>query len=150
MKLYHGSKNGELTVIKKMQATAGEGVEVPKDELLEAIYLTPDYGFALAMAARPEGLTHIDHGIDGKKGIMDLKNAEEDFDPEKIVYVYELDVPDNHARAIDELQYVVENINELTPTKRITHRAGDVEQYYELINVRKEADKEIRREFKMR
>ncbi|MBU0613190.1 hypothetical protein KKB10_04185 [Patescibacteria group bacterium] len=59
MKLYHGSKNSNLKTIRKQQAGAGEGIDVPKDELLEAIYLTPDYGFALACAARPDGVSHI-------------------------------------------------------------------------------------------
>ena len=39
MKLYHGSKNSNLNAIKKMQAKAGEGIEVPEDELKNGIYL---------------------------------------------------------------------------------------------------------------
>ena len=145
MKLYHGSKDSNLATIKKMQAGAGEGVQVPKDELLEAIYLTPDYGFALAMAARPEGVTHIDdekHTIEFEDPTL--------FDPEKMIYVYELDVPDDEVRAIDKLQFVAENKSELKPTNMFTHKAGDLEQYYELKNWKKESDIERGFEPRMR
>jgi len=112
-----------------MQAKAGEGLDVPPDELLEAIYLTPDYGFALAMAARPKGVTTIDnnaHTIEFERPEL--------FDPEKEVYVYEIDIPKNETKVVDELQAAVENKDELKPDKMFTHKAGDVEQYYELTN----------------
>ncbi len=133
MKLYHGSKNGQLDTIKKSQAEAGEGVEVPEDELLNAIYLTPDYGFALAMAIRPMGLTTID---DDNKTIK-FENPEL-FDPNDKVYIYEIDVPDEQARQIDERQWVIENLDEIKPDNKFEHSAGDIEQYYELVNWKKE------------
>ena len=60
MKLYHGSKY-KLDRLESRQAGKGD-VEVPENELLDGIYLTPDYGFAVAMAARPENsVTTIDN-----------------------------------------------------------------------------------------
>ncbi len=145
MKLYHGSKDGNLASIKKQQAQAGEGVEVPKDELLEAVYLTPDYGYALAMAVRPEGLTMIDD----QKRTIEFEDPKL-FDPEKKVYVYEIEVPDDKARKIDELQYVIENMDGIKPINKFEHKAGDVEQYYELKNWKREEETEIGPKFKIR
>lgn len=145
MKLYHGSKDGNLAWIKKQQAQAGEGVEVPKDELLEAIYLTPDYGYALAMAARPEGLTNIDD----QKRTIEFEDPRL-FDPEKEVYVYEIEIPDDQARKIDELQYVIENVDEVEPITRFEHKASDVQQYYELKNWKKGEGSEMGPKFRNR
>lgn len=145
MKLYHGSKNGNIKTIKKQQASAGEGVDVPKDELLEAIYLTPDYGFALACAARPDGVSHINES----PKTIEFENPEA-FNPDMEVYVYEIDVPDNEVRQIDELQYVVENKEEVEITEVFTHKAIDVAQYYELINWKREDKEGVSSQFKMR
>ena len=112
MKLYHGSREGGLSVIKKRQAQAGEGVDVPKDELLEAVYLTTDYGYALAMAARPDGVTHID--TLEKKIEFDNPST---FNSELDVFVYEVDVPDVQVRKVDELQYLVETVDEISKYK---------------------------------
>jgi hypothetical protein len=144
MKLYHGSKNGEITALQKRQAQAKAGVDVPSDELLNAIYLTPDYGFALAVAANPGGLMHID---DENKTIT-LENPET-FDPAKEVYVYEVDVPDEMVRMIDPRQYVVEHLDEVSITNKSAHQAGEVAQYYRLENVNKEST-EANLGFKMR
>ena len=97
MKLYHGSKNGRLDIIRKSQAEAGEGVTVPEDELLNAIYLTPNYGFALVCAARPEGLTTINE----QNGKIEFENSEL-FDPDAEIYIYEVEVAKNQLRQIDE------------------------------------------------
>jgi len=145
MKLYHGSKNGNLTTIKKMQAQAGDGVDVPEDELKDGIYLTPYYEFALACAVRPNGVTHIK---DEEKTI-EFENPE-GFFPEKDVYVYEVEVPEGVARQFDKNQLVIENMDEIAPTAKHQHKAGDIEQYYELINWKKEAKNETAAEFKIK
>lgn len=145
MKLYHGSKNGNLTAINKMQASAKEGLTVPEDELKNGIYLTPDYGFALACAARPNGVTHID---DETKTI-EFENPELFF-PDKNVYVYEIEIDEKETRKIDSNQYIVENMAEIKPTAQYTHKAGDVEKYYEFKNWRREEKHEIKSEFKLR
>jgi hypothetical protein len=144
MKLYHGSKDAHLQVIEKRQAEAGEDVEVPADELLEAIYLTPDYGYALAMAARPDGLTNINT----TDKTISFKNPEA-FDPETEVYVYQVDVPEDETREIDELQTVIEGKDGIAPVEMFSHRAGDVEQYYEIITKTKEGEN-TQPEFKIR
>ncbi len=51
MKLYHGSKVKSKQLERK-QAQKGES-GVLEDELLNAIYLTPDYGRAVAMGSFP-------------------------------------------------------------------------------------------------
>lgn len=145
MKLFHGSKNGKLVLIKRQKAEAGEGVEVPEDELLEAIYLTSDYGYALAMAARPKGLTNIDD----QKRTVEFEDPKL-FDPEEAVYVYEIEVPEDKTRKIDELQYVVEDMDGVEPINIFEHKAGDIEQYYELTNWKKREGTEVGLEFKIR
>ncbi|RJQ34374.1 hypothetical protein C4566_02160 [Candidatus Parcubacteria bacterium] len=144
MKLYHGSKNSSLQLIKKQQAQAGEGVEVPADELLEGIYLTPDYGYALAMAARPDGLTHINT----ENKTIAFENPEA-FDTQMPVYIYEVDVPDDQARQIDQLQWVIENMKEIVPTQVFNHQAGDVTQYYEVLKEKRETENKVP-EFKIK
>jgi hypothetical protein len=143
MKLYHGSPNS-LDVIRKSQAQAGGGIKVPCDELLDAIYLTPKYEFALAVASMPEGAADIDEVTKTIK----FENPDE-FDPNKEVYVYEIDsesIPKESLKDIDELQVAVLNIDELKPIKKNTHKAGDVEKYYE---VKKDVS-EISNEFKIK
>ncbi|NMC51797.1 hypothetical protein GYA54_03665 [Candidatus Kuenenbacteria bacterium] len=139
MKFYHGSRNGNLNTIKKQQAAAAEGLVVPEDELLNAIYLTPRYDYALAMAARPEGVTHIDT----KNNIIEFEHPEL-FDPEKEVYIYEVEVPEVEARQIDDLQWVVENREEVGLVNKSPHKAGEIEQYYRLKNWAREGESEFR------
>lgn len=145
MKLYHGSKNGNLQTIKKMQAEAGEGIEVPEDELKNGIYLTPHYKYALAMAARPTGVTYIDNN----KDTIEFGEPES-FDPEKEVYVYEVEIDEGIARRVDENQLVIEGLDEIAPTEKHAHKAGDIKQYYELVNWKKEARNEMTSQFKIK
>lgn len=145
MKLYHGTKN-KLTVIKKNQAGKADNIEVPENELLDAIYLTPDYGFALACAARPEGVTNIDD--ENRTIVFENPNL---FEPEKEVFVYEVDtedIPKEKIIKVDDHQYAV-SVDELNVTNEFKHKAKDVEEYYELKNWNKEP-KEMSSEFKMR
>lgn len=142
MKLYHGSKSN-LVSIRKNQAAAGEGVEVPADELLDAIYLTPDYGFALACAARPRGVTQIDHD----KNTIIFGNPES-FNPDEEVFVHEVDikdVPKENIKEVDERQYAVVGIDELEVSNSFPHKARDVRDYYKLENWQ-ETVKEIKGE----
>ena len=139
MKLYHGSPNS-FDTIRKSQARAGDGIKVPDDELLNAIYLTPNYEFALAIASMPEGAADIDEAT---RTIKFEKT--EAFDPEKEVYIYEIDsesIPKENLKEVDELQVAVLNTSELKPTMKHIHKAGDVEKYYE---IKKEA-REVKNE----
>lgn len=145
MKLYHGSKNGNLSTIKKMQAKTGEGIEVPENEIKKGIYLTSRYEFALAIAIRPDGFTHID---DDNKAI-EFEHPELFF-PEKDVYIYEVDVSEEYIKELDNSQYVVEHLDEIKPVAKFTHKAGEIEKYYELINWNKELKQETNSEFKIK
>lgn len=146
MQLYHGSKNS-FSSIKNQQASKAEHVNVPKSELLNAIYLTPDYGFALACAARPEGVTNID---DENRSIT-FEDPEK-FNPEEKVFVYEVDlsnIPEKNIIKVDERQYAIVGVNELTVMKKNIHNAKDIEKFYELKNW-KEKPREFRPELRMR
>ena len=146
MKLYHGSKNN-FASIRKNQAGKADNIEVPENELLNAIYLTPDYGFALACAARPEGVTNID----GENKTITFENPDL-FDPEEEVFVYEVDtehIPKEKVIEVDDHQYAIVDIDELEVSGKFTHKAKDVQNYYELKNW-KEKPKEISPEFKWR
>jgi len=60
MKLFHASKH-KFDIIERRQAQHPEADEfdVPGGELQNKIYLTPDLGFALAMAVGPDGMTSL-------------------------------------------------------------------------------------------
>lgn len=146
MKLYHGSKNN-FASIRKSQAGKADNIEVPENELLNAIYLTPDYGFALACAARPNGVTNID----GETKSITFENPEL-FDAEMDVFVYEVDVeniPKDKIIKVDDGQYAIVDTDELKVLNTFPHKAKEVQNYYELKNW-KEKPQEIKMEFKMR
>jgi len=106
---------------------------------LEAIYLTPDYAYALIMAAKPNGSTRID--TDNKTVAFENPNL---FDSQRKIYVYEVDVAEEEARKIDGLQYVVENIDEIKPVHKFIHKAGDIEKYYKIEKWKKENEIEFK------
>jgi len=131
MKLYHGSKR-DISLIERRQAGKADNIVVPETELQNAIYLTPDYGFALACGARPNGVTTID---DENKTINFENPAL--FDPSAKVFVYEIDfdsIPKENIEQIDERQFVVSNMESLSFENKFVHKAGDVWEYYKLNN----------------
>jgi hypothetical protein len=146
MLLYHGSKE-KFEKLKPQQAQAGEGIEVPQDERQEAIYLTPNYKFAVACAARPEGVSRIDDE-DGK---IEFENPEK-FDPEQDIYIYwvnsenipkeNLKPVKNDKGEIDKNQLAVVETDELLPDFVECKKAIEVEKYYELTNWKKETKQE--------
>ncbi len=149
MKLYHGSPNS-FDTIRKSQAQAGDDIKVPDDELLNAIYLTPNYEFALAIASMPEGAANIDN----ETKTIKFENPEA-FDPEKEVYIYEVDselIPKENLKEVDELQIAILNTDEIKPTIKHVCKAGDVEKYYEIKKEILEAKNEtkISPEFKIK
>ena len=123
--MYHGSGK-RFSKLVRQQAHAV--TESPENEKLNTIYLTPDYSFALAMAARPMGFSGVDH----KRRIV--RYNLDSFDPEKEVYVYVIDVskiPEDKIIRIDELQVAVD-IDEIVPVEVKRHKAGDVSRYYSI------------------
>jgi len=131
MKYYHGSKK-DLSLISRSQAFKVGDAEAKEGELLNAIYLTSDYGFALACAVRPVGVTRIDHF--DKKIVFDNPDQ---FEPDREVFVYEVEIeniPKENIRVIDDYQIAIINIEELSIVRQFKHKAREIEQYYELVN----------------
>jgi hypothetical protein len=146
MKLYHGSKR-DIILIERRQAGKADSVVVPETELQNAIYLTPDYGFALACGARPNGVTTIDN--DNKT--INFENPDL-FDSNARVFVYEVDagnISKENIEQIDERQFVVSNMESLSFENKFVHKAGDVQKYYELNNW-KEKPRDTNMGFKIR
>ncbi len=128
MKLYHGSKI-LLNKLENRQAQQGD-TEVPRDELLNGIYLTPDYSFAVAMGARPNGETFLDD----KKHTVSFKESNH-FDPKENVYIYSFDsesIPTENIKIIDDRQYAIVGIDTLPVQHTETIEAGKLFDYYRL------------------
>ena len=130
MKLYHGSRYS-LKKLSNKQATNGGFENVPEEELQNGIYLTPDYGFAVAMAARPNGRTRIDNGK------ISFEN-EELFDGEKDVFVHVFNTEEEQFKNKEleyhnKDEYMVKGENELIPSEIKEIKAKEVFKYYELI-----------------
>ncbi len=139
MILYHGSK-GLLKSLTPHQARSKDPNQVPKDELLNAIYLTNEFKFALAMGARPEGITQIDNNK------IRFEHPEL-FDPECIVYIYEFDtsdIPAENLSPIDSKQFAVNGVERLVPKSYQKLKAKELLKYYELTNW-KNPETEVRR-----
>lgn len=129
MKLYHGSKHNLEEIINK-QASNGSFDYVPEEELQDGIYLTPNYKFALAMAAGPYGGTSID---DGKISF----EHQELFNPDQNIFVYVFDTEeeqfkDKKLEYHNENEYLLKGENKLIPSKIETVKASEVFKYYEL------------------
>ena len=108
---------------------------MPQDELLNGIYLTPDYGFAVAMASRPENSTTY---IDDKEHKITFEKPEL-FKPEEDIFIYTFDsenIPEENLKSVDKLQYVVLGMNRLVPIETEATNARKVLKYYELANWR--------------
>ena len=130
MILYHGSRI-KLDTLKARQATtADDPKSLPEGELLHAIYLTPNFEFALAMGARPYGRTQIDNNK------STFENPEL-FDPNSDVYIYEFDdskIEAKNLRKVDEKQYAVIGVEQLIPTNIQHLKSRELLKYYELTN----------------
>jgi len=132
MKLYHGSryilKDNKL-VNKK--ATSGGFDDVPKEKLQDGIYLTPDYGFAVAMAVRPNGGTRINNNKISFEH-QELFNSDQD------VFVYVFDTEDEQFKNKEieyhnKNEYMVRGDSELVPSEIKNIKAREVLKYYEIV-----------------
>jgi hypothetical protein len=130
--LYHGSAK-KLNTLKRSQARVSEGASVPEDELLDAIYLTSDVGFAIAAAARPsEGMIRV--GEQGGKKTIEFERPDL-FDPNKEIFIYEVDetkIPEGRIRQIDHHQWIINDLDEIKPESVQNLLAGEVLKYFEL------------------
>ena len=146
MKLYHGSK-ALISSLKPQQAQRGE-VDVPEQELLNAVYLTPSYEFALAMASRPENsVTHID-------GRQITFEKPEYFKPDEDIYIYTVDsntIPEQNLKSIDELQYAITGLDEVPILELKKTKSRELLEFYELTNWSEDLEpkREISRPFKL-
>jgi len=121
---YHGSKK-LFPKLKKHKAYAPPGA--PPEDGLEAIYLTPDFVFALFNAAIPPGTTKADL----MNRTMCFENPDM-FNPEEEIYIYIIDpskVPDDRKKYIDEWQIVVD-MDEIEPDKVETYKSAEILKYF--------------------
>lgn len=128
MYLYHGSKQSFPT-LRKRQAHAPPGR--PAEESLEAIYLTPDFLFAFACAARPPGTSNIDIA----NRTICFQNPDQ-FEPDETIYIYFVDstkIPDDKKIEIDQWQVAVTE-DALIPDKVETYKSGDLLKHYRVID----------------
>ncbi|MCY4403216.1 MAG: right-handed parallel beta-helix repeat-containing protein [Candidatus Poribacteria bacterium] len=126
--LYHGSKQ-LLPKLKKRQALAPPGR--PPEEALEAIYLTPDFLFALACAARPPGTSKID--LTERTISFDKPDQ---FQPDEPIYIYYVDstkISEDKKIYIDPYQVAVTE-DEITPEKVETYQSSDLLKHYRVID----------------
>jgi hypothetical protein len=134
--LFHGSPY-KIESLKRNQATAGEGVAVPEGELRNAIYLTPDYGFALAMAvsATIEGLADIDD----EKRIIKFEDPKL-FNPETDIFIYKINtdgIAEKLIERVDERQVAL-HVDEITPVAVETIKAKELLKYYQVFGLENE------------
>lgn len=130
--LYHGSRY-KLEELDAMQAQSEAEEGVPEGELLRGIYLTPDYEVALAMGARPDGVTRMEEK-DGKRTIN--FESPDAFDPDREVYVYRVKterVPRKNITKVDDSQFVITGMDSVKPDSVEVKKAGDIFEYYEQV-----------------
>ncbi len=128
MNLYHGSTQ-KFEKLKRKQAWAPS--ERPKEEKRKAIYLTPDFAFALISGARPiDQVTEVNFD----ERTVHFEKPEK-FNPEQIVYIYVVDstkIPADRQEQSDKWQVVVD-LDEIEPERVETHKASEIYQYYKVI-----------------
>lgn len=128
MYLYHGSKQS-FPKLRKRKAIAPPGR--PAEEALEAIYLTPDFLFAMACAARPPGTSNID--ITNRTICFQYPDQ---FEPNETIYIYFVDatkISKDKKIDIDPWQVAVIE-DEITPEKVETYKSGDLLKHYRVID----------------
>ena len=144
MYLYHGSKES-FPKLRKHKAHAPPGR--PSEEALEAIYLTPDFLFALFCAAGPPGTNKMGmtdsqkarevstDKIETVERVVSFENPDQ-FEPDETIYIYLVDpakIPEDKKIYIDPLQIAVTE-DEITPDKVETYKSADLWKYYRLVD----------------
>ena len=133
---YHGSKQ-LFSKLKKHKAHAPP--ERPPEEALEAIYLTPDFLFALFCAAGPPGTNRMGMAGTDKIGVTErlvsFDNPDQ-FEPDETIYIYFVDltkISDDKKIYIDPLQVAITE-DEIIPDKVETYKSADLLNYYRLVD----------------
>lgn len=144
MYLYHGSKES-FPKLRKHKAHAPPGR--PPEEALEAIYLTPDFLFALFCAAGPPGTNKMGmeelialqqteiNKIKTAERVVSFENPDQ-FDPNETIYIYFVDstkIPEDKKIYIDPLQIAVTE-DEITPDKVETYKSSALWKYHRLVD----------------
>ena len=130
--LYHGSKQS-FSKLRKHEAHAPPGR--PPEEALEAIYLTPDFPFALFCAAVPPGTNKMGWSEPDEKRVVSFENPDQ-FAPDETIYIYFVDatkISEDKKIYIDSLQVAVTE-DEITPDKVETYKAGDLWKYHRCVD----------------
>ena len=94
------------------------------------IYLTPNFAFAMHCASAPEGNNEVNHN----EKTVRFENLGK-FNPEEKGYIYVVDpsrIPEGKMKFIDPWQVAVD-LDEITPDKVETHKAGELLQHYSII-----------------
>lgn len=123
---YHGSR-WLFSKIERRHPVDLDGN--PKEGGFKAVYITSDIGTALAFAARPEGVSNIDH----EKRTIHFENPHL-FEPEREIYIYHIDIssiPEERMILINKWQVAV--FDEIIPVKVEKYKAGEVTKYYRII-----------------
>lgn len=114
------------------QAKTDGHTEIPKDELLKTIYLTPDYGRAVAMGSRVKGRSEFDD----KNHKITFEHPEL-FNPDEDVYIYSFDfdvLKDNIKLGENGLDYYTVGLEKLPVCEVKKIKAREILNFYELTN----------------
>ncbi|MCE2400434.1 hypothetical protein J4G08_06040 [Candidatus Poribacteria bacterium] len=133
MYLYHGSKQS-FPKLRKHKAQAPPGR--PPEEALEAIYLTPDFLFALFCAAGPPGTNNMGWSETDKMDRFVYFENPDQFEPDETIYIYFIDptkIPEDKKIYIDPLQVAV-TLDEITPDKVETYKSGELLKHHRIVD----------------
>lgn len=123
---YHGAR-WLFSKIERRHPVTPEGK--PKNGSFKAVYLTCDFGTALAFAARPEGVSNINH----EKRTIQFENPHL-FEPDREIYIYFVDLSQIlEERIIWINKWQVAVLDDIKPVKVERYKAGEVSKYYSII-----------------
>lgn len=133
MILYHGSSK-RLWSLKNRQAESKAESSVPDGDLFRGIYLTPIFEVAIAMAARPNGVTQMEKVGDQRTIAFEKP---ESFNPNKKVFVYVVGsakIPADNLKKINDEQYVIVGIDKIKPDSVEKRKSSDIFRYFQLVD----------------
>jgi hypothetical protein len=140
MLLYHGS-NSPFKKLKRFQLTNSPDKNRKERtwKRRDAIYLSPSFAFSLFFAAKPLSGTNL---MSIKNRIVYFEKLNE-FYPEKDIYMHIVDIsdiPEDKRQWTNEYELEV-LLDEITPIRIETHKAGEIFEHFEVIKDRKEFER---------